>query len=569
MAAPFKTIQFAANKAQAGDTVDVRGGVYHETVTVPNSGQSGKPIVFQPYNNESVTIDGADPITGWVKSSGSIYTANMPTNLGAGNNEVFVDNKAINEARWPNTSLDLSHPTVATIGSVSGVSSKTATIHDSQLTQPSGFWVGATIHLAAGQAWVWQSGTVTASGSGYVTFSYVEQNATYQAPSAGNHFYLSAVAGALDSAGEWFRASNGKLSIWTPKSDNPASHLVEAKVRQYGFDLSQASYIQVAGFHFFACSINTSSKSTDDIINHVTAKYISQFSLASNGFEPPVMGGIILAGNDDILENSVIVDSAGDGVTVTGSHVTVHDNLIHDVGYAGFDSAGIRIHGYGTAVTYNTVYNAGRDGILYQGNHATVTNNNVYDYGLQTTDLGGFYDSGYNGFTTVVAYNDFHDASTGGYGASGIMFDVSSSGFTIYRNIVWHVNSALRINGNTTSLLVYNNTLDAYTHSIYKDGNVDNWKGVVIENNIVTHSVQYGTNVQASHNISNNGKFVDAAHGNFTLQSGAPAVDTGLVIPPYTNNYYGKAPDEGALELGRAAFSYGANSKQLPTDPGA
>src|SRR5436309_7824314 len=47
LAAPFKTIQRAANSAGAGDTVLVRGGVYRETVK-PRSGKAGAPVTFQP-----------------------------------------------------------------------------------------------------------------------------------------------------------------------------------------------------------------------------------------------------------------------------------------------------------------------------------------------------------------------------------------------------------------------------------------------------------------------------------------------------------------------------------------
>ena len=46
---PYQTIQKAANVAQAGDNVYVRGGTYRETVTLSNSGTSGSPITFQPY----------------------------------------------------------------------------------------------------------------------------------------------------------------------------------------------------------------------------------------------------------------------------------------------------------------------------------------------------------------------------------------------------------------------------------------------------------------------------------------------------------------------------------------
>src|SRR5215213_4437884 len=49
---PFKTIQQAADVAQPGDNVFVRGGVYRETVTPARSGRAGSPITFQPYNDE-------------------------------------------------------------------------------------------------------------------------------------------------------------------------------------------------------------------------------------------------------------------------------------------------------------------------------------------------------------------------------------------------------------------------------------------------------------------------------------------------------------------------------------
>ncbi|HZK81398.1 MAG TPA: right-handed parallel beta-helix repeat-containing protein [Humisphaera sp.] len=567
---PFRTIQHAANKAGAGDTVDVRAGTYREDVTVPNSGTASAPIVFQPYNGESVTIDGANPIAGWTSVGGSLYTASMPTNLGSGNNQVFVDGLMMNEARWPNTSFNLSHPTFATVGSTTGVTSTSATIHDSHLTQAKSFWVGATLHIGAGQDWVFQTGTVTASGPGYVTFSYTEHNAQYQAPSAGNHYSLSGVQGALDSAGEWYRSSSGKLYLRTPKSDNPAGHLVEAKARLYGFDLSNASYIRVQGFHFFACTVNTGVNSTDDVFNYITGRYLSQFSIDVNGFQDTTPNGIILRGTGDVLENSVIADTAGDGVWATGNHVSVTNNLIHDVDYSAFDAAAIKIGGYEDSINYNTCYNCGRDGMLYTGNRDTITHNTVYDYGLQTTDLGGFYTSGYSGNGTVIAYNDFHDGYTGGYGGVGIMFDRSTNGFIVDHNIVYHVNSALRMNATTHNMKIYLNTLSG-NYSIDKDGLTDNWSGVVIEDNILPQKTYLSgaQNLTLSHNVTNNGKFADAAKGNFYLVSGAPAIDAGLVLPPYTNGYKGKGPDDGALEYGIAAFSYGAVASKLPKDPTA
>ncbi len=54
---PWRTIQKAASTAQAGDTVYIRGGVYHEKVIVRHSGAPGVPITFQSYPGETAVID--------------------------------------------------------------------------------------------------------------------------------------------------------------------------------------------------------------------------------------------------------------------------------------------------------------------------------------------------------------------------------------------------------------------------------------------------------------------------------------------------------------------------------
>lgn len=58
-ASPWRTIQYAANRANAGETVYIRGGTYHESVTVNVSGSaSGGAITFQSYPGETAILDG-------------------------------------------------------------------------------------------------------------------------------------------------------------------------------------------------------------------------------------------------------------------------------------------------------------------------------------------------------------------------------------------------------------------------------------------------------------------------------------------------------------------------------
>jgi Protein of unknown function (DUF1565) len=59
LAAPFLTIQHAANVAVAGDTVQVRGGVYKGKVYLPNSGNTTSGyITFMSYPGETAVVDG-------------------------------------------------------------------------------------------------------------------------------------------------------------------------------------------------------------------------------------------------------------------------------------------------------------------------------------------------------------------------------------------------------------------------------------------------------------------------------------------------------------------------------
>src|SRR5688572_9189627 len=171
LSAPFRTIQKAASLAQPGDTVLVRGGTYRETVKPPRSGSSSAPITFKPYNNERVTVSGANVVTGWSSYRNSIYKAPQSWDLGAGKNQVFVDGKMMVEARWPNTTLDVTRPRKAnadniSVTSAAGSDPSTALLSDADLAFPAGTWNGATIHIEPGHGWLAQTGVVTTQQTG-------------------------------------------------------------------------------------------------------------------------------------------------------------------------------------------------------------------------------------------------------------------------------------------------------------------------------------------------------------------------------------------------------------------
>jgi probable HAF family extracellular repeat protein len=468
--APLQTIQAAANLAHPGDTVMIEAGTYHETVTPPRSGTADAPITFEAYNNEQVIISGADPISGWNQYSGSLYDAAMSWDQGDGNNQVFVDGQMINEARFPNTSLDVSHPTTAVVSAVSNTSTdigwlypELVTIDDPSLTAPAGTWDGATIHIGSGEGWVVQTGTVLSSAVGSLTVS-LEHLTWFERPRAGNTYYLTGSFNALDAAGEWYRdPTTGLLYVWTPTGDSPTAHDIEVKHRLYAFELGGRSYINVAGISLFAATIDSNSSSSSLTLSSLSAQYVSQstvdpFPWDSNSTDQGF--GIQLNGSNDILQNSTIAFSSGDGVYVSGSNDTVQNCTIDDVDYAGGDGAGITVVGSDQQILGNTIYNAARSGIVITSATASIVDHNiVHDVGLQTTDLGGIYAFNSNGQGTQITFNTIYNATVGGYGAGGVFLDNGCSNYFVHDNTIYNVDHGLKLNPPGTNNAIFNNSV--------------------------------------------------------------------------------------------------------------
>ena len=162
--APFLTIQKAATLAEAGDTIIVHEGIYRETVNPVHSGTAEMPIIYMPYQDDVVTISGTEIITGWEQHEGNIYKAPMPADFFVSSvnmtNQVFVDGKMMNLARWPNTSLDVSYPVKAVTSSFVSKEKNEATnvttgvMIDEDL--PEGDYAGAEFYMQPNNgAWSW------------------------------------------------------------------------------------------------------------------------------------------------------------------------------------------------------------------------------------------------------------------------------------------------------------------------------------------------------------------------------------------------------------------------------
>jgi len=86
-AAPLRTIQRAAERAQPGDVVSVHEGVYRERVSPPRGGASdAKRIVYQAAPGEKVEIKGSEVVKNWMKVHDDVWKVILPNSFFGGFN---------------------------------------------------------------------------------------------------------------------------------------------------------------------------------------------------------------------------------------------------------------------------------------------------------------------------------------------------------------------------------------------------------------------------------------------------------------------------------------------------
>ncbi|MBK5287082.1 MAG: right-handed parallel beta-helix repeat-containing protein, partial [Acidimicrobiia bacterium] len=110
-AAPFCTINAAAQKATAGKTVSVAAGTYPEQVTVASSGTSTAPIVFTAASGATVTVTGGGngfSVVGrsWVTIHGFTVTATTSRGISVtSSSNITIDGNHVTRVGQPASGL--------------------------------------------------------------------------------------------------------------------------------------------------------------------------------------------------------------------------------------------------------------------------------------------------------------------------------------------------------------------------------------------------------------------------------------------------------------------------------
>ena len=578
LATPFLTIQRAADVATAGDVISIRGGVYRETVTPLHSGTAGNPIVFRSYNNETVTVSGADVVTGWVPHSGSIYKTTVPWDyMGGPGNTLFVDGRVIHEARWPNSADFLDRTTYATIdASTNGGSSTNWTLTDSALsTFPDDYWNGATIYAQCNN-WSLQSATILDfdGTTGTVTHDPFFNIAEWYTPRAADIYMITGSLRTLDTADEWFKdGTTNELYVWIDGGGDPSSRTVEFRKREYAFDLNNRSYILIEDIDIRGAQINFANSSHNTVQGSVIVGADNFFAPGMNNV-PERSGakpGIFLEGRHNTIRDSEITDMFWSAIRLAGEHNRVINNYIHRPAVYNMNGNGILMGGTHQLISHNTIRSTPRSALSGQMPRSVIQYNEIHDTCRLTGDTASIYFPNSNMDNTHIHHNVVYDNQA--HWGSGIYFDNFSSNTIVYNNVVYdNAHFGIQVNVPANFILVYNNT-------VFDKGSIYSWapRGTKYEEDM--YGTRYINNIQSAMNTrgsdvlrlgnfttTSTTNFLNAAMGDFSLLSSSGAVDSGVEISGVTDGFVGGAPDAGAIEYGVTAWEAGHNFA-VPPNP--
>ena len=600
-AAPFATIQRAADMVSAGDTVYIRGGSYHEAVVMTGlHGTDADPIVFISYPGEEVTIDGTEAIAdiavgGWSLHSGKIYKTVLAEDVW----QLFVDDRMQITARWPNAATHPADPVVRNDGTwepedgswwsktttwahanmdgtdANGIIENNPAYHDLAATGLS-FQGGSAILALIKQGPGNGERLIESHMAGSNIFTHLPLN-----DSAKNKGYSSSKSfiiehlNALDQAGEWYYTpADNTLYLWADDGLDPSSRNVRGRTMTHAFNIEDCDHVTIRGLDFFAANFRTDWGQSSTHIRiedcHLSYPDASQRLLGIYPYDPDDSDyQTSLRGDYNALVNCVMEYTEHGAIQFNGSGTELHNNLFHHTCMLGigYTSSILQVNKF----TRNTFYISGTRAAVKT--NAGPQENRIHTYnrfdgfGYQQvqTDGTALQCNSANTIGTIRAYNWFLKTKKYGSRWDG---DTGLVG-TNHHQIGFDMRGAMQVKGDAH--LTYNNTcighsdknnimlpLDglANPNSVTRNNLADRIAGdrsgaVSIYPIPGTHSNNwngYITGTDAGEQLR------DPVNMDFRPKAGSDVIDAGIIIPGITDGYLGAAPDIGAYEYGDDAY---------------
>ncbi|MDH7570263.1 MAG: right-handed parallel beta-helix repeat-containing protein, partial [Armatimonadota bacterium] len=519
---PFRTLAKAGAVVGPGDVCIIRQGVYRETLRPVASGEAGRPIRFRAYPGEAPVLSGADQIPNWTKEEGVRWSAPMPWDL-ADQNQLFLGEQMLTEARWPNNTGTLLQPVRARAAAGSAT-----TLTDPALPDDASAWKGALLWCAGGAKWVCWTGVVTGfdPASKTLSFEYAQAADRWYTPTAGSEYVVMGAHNMLDAEGEWWLDREHKRVWLIPPGGQDPNHLpVEAKRRLHVVDLSGRSHVHLEGLAFRAGGILTDDHSSNLVFTRLRGEYVAHSyarDVSSNA--------VLVRGVRHTLHSCEFAFASHSVLAVRGQEHRVVNCYVHHGNYGGWWSGTVSVSGRRHLISHNTFRHSGRDLMSIHGlAESLVQYNDLSHAGWLTHDLGMTYGHNTDFANTVIRYNWVHDNQAKGL-AMGIYFDHLSHNVIVHHNLLWNITGdAIRVNNPSYFNLIAHNTCYRTNTSARSIGSFDHSRrqdlfGVRWHNNLLNAPLALPENAVVSHNHSlPDPGYLNPEAGRFELKPDSPA----------------------------------------------
>jgi hypothetical protein len=289
------------------------------------------------------------------------------------------------------------------------------------------------------------------------------------------------------------------------------------------------------------------------------------FDGTNTGGQVTAMGSCCNGGNFVRLQNNEFINSGTSNTFFVGQYshnVEFINNKIHGGFIAGSGCGQISCYAYP---------------IYWQGSDGLIEGNEIYDFpswGIHMY-LYAAYQGGSFPNNNIIRNNKIHDFGFGDPARSNGILVSTGNNNQVYNNIVYNGSSGIGggLGGSDTE--IYSNTV--YNMSVTGIGVDNSISRPVIKNNI---SYQNGTNIDSqgpgtimSNNLCGtaasgctlvgNPNFVNAAAGDFHLQSNSPAINQGADLSSvFTTDFDGNTR---VLPYDLGAYEYGGTVSPTPT----
>ncbi len=593
---PFQHIQYAADKMLAGDITIIRAGHYFEKINLKGfKGTEKKPFIFKAFKSEEVILDGTVAITSsWKKHAGNIYQTQLSKPIW----QLFVNNKSMTSARWPNGNWydgsiwdkknSMMWPEKGELGSY----------YNEALTALNFDLTDGIIVVNSGSFKTYQT-SITQHKAGEDHFSFktkgVKSHFSFKEGVKRHGYFLEGKLGLLDEENEWFFDAKTKmLYLWAENGVNPETLDVRGKVQSYALNIDRSSDVQLKGIDFFATTFNV--KNSQYIkIEDVELNYPSYSKRMLGDLAKIDVTKMLVRKDKDMAKNHLlnckIAYTDGPAIEMNGSGNVVENCHMSNIDYSCTYKGGYTLNMVNSSdliFRRNTVKTTGCSELFKAGVRNRIELNDLSDSGHLQNDGSLIQVSVKQQPDSIVRYNWVHDSVKQGirfdnkntpnapYGQQGNVFNnvawntdrifFKGDNHFIFNNVSFDnhqndliISSNKAIQGHNHGTITRNNISNKFSGHRSKAGKKYPVPGVVDNN---WHGTALGLDIRS--------QLRDVDNLDFRPKANSSLVDAGLPIEGKTSYFLGKAPDIGAYEFGATDYwipGFQAEKTSQPVPP--